>query len=423
MRKFTFLLVFWFTITASFAVVKDTYNYPTRGENGRYSLTNNWIVSNVEGNFAANAPGGKRAVSGMATFEENMYFINSELEALVVVDGKTGQMIDTIKITGQLFEGRDALSRFDVKFDNIGHCLIGTYNKNSQMYLVYEVDLKTGAATVFLKEPASEWDDAVDEVALEVYGNVHYNACVMLLNNESLVYRWSITGNIASSCEISGISVQDADYNYIGVGNAPQICPEIGDGFNLFYADGQDIYPTIFAWEYGYSVNWWSMEDLQDLQIENNKGDVVTLEKAASGIQSFRIGDEYFLIVSATGSYSRSPPANTFALLSINENIDVDSIKPLWYFPADGFGSSTTKYVDFTISSVEVNDNVANIYLYSPENGYARYEFKVGDSENIEDGLEDVVLNNQSNIQKHLCNGQLLILRNGKTCSVMGQEM
>ena len=147
------------------------------------------------------------------------------------------------------------------------------------------------------------------------------------------------------------------------------------------------------------------------------------MEKAASGIQSFRIGDEYFLIVSATGSYSRSPAANTFALLSINENIDVDSIKPLWYFPADGFGSSTTKYVDFTISSVEVNDNVANIYLYSPENGYARYEFKVGDSENIEDGLEDVVLNNQSNIQKHLCNGQLLILRNGRTYSVMGQEM
>ena len=68
MRKFTFLLVFWFTITASFAVVKDTYNYPTRGENGRYSLTNNWIVFNVEGNFAANAPGGKWTVSGMATF-------------------------------------------------------------------------------------------------------------------------------------------------------------------------------------------------------------------------------------------------------------------------------------------------------------------------------------------------------------------
>lgn len=416
MRKFTFLLVFWFTITASFAVVKDTYNYPTRGENGRYSLTNNWIVSNVEGNFAANAPGGKRAVSGMATFEENMYFINSELEALVVVDGKTGQMIDTIKITGQLFEGRDALSRFDVKFDNIGHCLIGTYNKNSQMYLVYEVDLKTGAATVFLKEPASEWDDAVDEVALEVYGNVHYNACVMLLNNESSVYRWSITGNIASSCEISGISVYDADYNYIGVGNAPQICPEIGDGFNLFYADGQDIYPTIFAWEDGDCVNWWSIEGLQ---IENNKGDVVPLAKSSSGIQSFRIGNEYFLIVSTTGQRS---PSNVFALLSIDESLDDTSIEPLWYFPADGFGSSAN-YVGFTISSVEVNDNVANIYLYSPENGYARYEFKVGDSENIEDGVEDVVLNNQSNIQKHLCNGQLLILRNGKACSVMGQEM
>lgn len=418
MRKFTFLLVFWFTITASFAVVKDTYNYPTRGENGRYSLTNNWIVSNVEGNFATNAPGGKRTVSGMATFEENMYFINSELEALVVVDGKTGQMIDTIKITGQLFEGRDVWNRFDVKFDNIGHCLIGTYDENSQMYLVYEVDLKTGAATVFLKEPASELDDTdkVNEVALEVYGNVHYNACVMLLNNESLVYRWSITGNIASSCEISGISVQDEDYNNIRAGNAPQICPEIGDGFNLFYADGQDIYPTIFAWEDGDCVNWWSIEGLQ---IENNKGDVVPLAKSSSGIQSFRIGNEYFLIVSTTGQRS---PSNVFALLSIDESLDDTSIEPLWYFPADGFGSSAN-YVSFTISSVEVNDNVANIYLYSPENGYARYEFKVGDSENVEDGVEDVVLNNQSNIQKHLRNGQLLILRNGKACSVMGQEM
>lgn len=71
-------------------------------------------------------------------------------------------------------------------------------------------------------------------------------------------------------------------------------------------------------------------------------------------------------------------------------------------------------------SSVEVNGNVANIYLYSTENGYVCYEFKVGDSENIEDGLEDVVFNNQSNTKKIFRDGQLIIVHNGVEYNVMG---
>ena len=87
---------------------KDAYAYPTRGENNQYKLENRWVISNVEDNFAANAPGGDQKVRGMAAKDGIMYFINHN-GTIVRVDGASGDMLEPIVITGDhLFQVQDS---------------------------------------------------------------------------------------------------------------------------------------------------------------------------------------------------------------------------------------------------------------------------------------------------------------------------
>lgn len=449
MRKFTCLLVALFTMTMSFAVLQESYNYPTRGEDGRYALTNKWIASRLLGNLPANfiAETGKLpTVHGMAAYDGKMYLINSELEALIVVDGRTGQITDTIKIIGEhLFQIKkedgtwsDAVtSKYrDVKFDSAGNCLIGasvegTHNdwweREFLRFFIYEVNLETGVATEVIKDYL--WDD--DEInrmsnfsfgSFGVNGDIHGDACIMTVDYFGKTYRWLITNGVVADYEMISIT---GYYNWNGTGEHAQIC--IADEFGeYFYVDGSSTYPAVCEFGGDEAEAWWTIEDgPSGLQIENNKGDIVTLQKEANGIQFFRVGDEYFLIMGATRTTSRNYncPSGASALYRVSEDLDETTLEPLWYFPADGFGYTTkgvTVDASTTSYSVEVNANLANIYLYSPEIGYACYELKVGESEIVEDAVEDVVLNNQTNIQKLFHQGQLLILRNGKTYNAQG---
>ena len=414
-------------LTLSVVALQDTYAYPTRGEHNQYKLENRWVISNVMGNFAANAPGGDQKVRGMAAKDDKMYFINRELESLIVVDGKTGDMLDNIKIIGEhLFEVENEDGTWssavtfkccDIKFDNAGNCLISALVMNSQTFFIYEVDLETGAATEVIKERL--WDNPDIEGlsfrldAFGVNGDIHDDACIMAADEQSCnVYRWLITNGVADNCEQIGVDTWELLISSFGAGAKIYPIDEMGD---LFYVDGNNTYPILVD---GNGMLVGNMAYCSaGMQIENKEGDVATLHTALNGIQEFNIGNEYFLIMAATHTLSTPPAA--FALYKYDEDLSFENLEPLWYFPADGFGSAANG-LRTAVPSVEVNGNKATIYLYSQNNGYACYELEVKASTPT---LVENTEVNSSNVQKIFRDGHVLIIRDGKTYSVIGQEM
>ena len=377
---------------------KESYTYPVRSD--KYALTNNWIFSNNEDNFAANTLGKIDHVRGMGIKDGIMYFINRETESLVRVDAATGTMLAPLKIKGDhLFQvqGEDgtykdavAYKFNDLKFDNAGNCLIGGIMTGiKEHFMIYEVNLETGVATLLIDECLADNPAYADLScrfdAFGVYGDVTKNAVVMAADPNSWnVFRWQIKNGVVGKGELISILLDPEVDNYLastatGFGTAPQIAPQDEEG-TLFYVDGFNILPMLF---YGNPEDGAVLVDdfincPHGTTVQNNEGDIATLQTGLNGLQEFQVGDEYFLVMVAT--HAANPPA-AFALYKFaDEYRTFDEMEPLWYFPNDGLGSATIG-CRTAVPSVEVNGNTATISIYAVNNGYASYTLTVDDSD------------------------------------------
>ena len=373
-------------IEKSIAGEKDAYAYPARYD-GRYQLTNTWVISNNEDNFAANRPAMNDYARGMAVKDGKMYFINRENASITVVDGATGEMLDPIIITGEhLFEVENedgswgascTLPYNDIKFDDAGNCLIGSCMSGlNQTFIIYLVDLETGEATEIVKErlganPDFEVSFASGRIdAFGVAGDVTKNGVVMAVNNYDSwdVYRWKITNGVTAPaerivCNATGSLYQEA----IGFGTASHISPQDETG-SVFYVDGFNTLPMRFNDKgelLGDFINC-----TYGTQIVNAEGDTCKMNPRHNGLCEFQVGDEYFLVMAATNT--AGSPTSSFALYKFaDESRAFDGLEPLWFFPKNGMGSTTNGCRTAPVS-VEVKDDVAYIYVYTNNNGYAR---------------------------------------------------
>ena len=411
----------------------DPYTYPVRHD--KYELKNRWVISNVMENFAANAPGGDQKVRGMAAKDGIMYFINQN-GTIVRVDGASGEMLSPITITGDhLFQVQnDSTGEWssgvtygfnDIKFDSKGNCLItGLPTSSAQRFMVYEVDLETGAATEVINERLADNPD-FDGVtarfdAMGVNGDIHGNACVMAAcaGGGLDVFRWLIIDGEAQPAElISMLIAKETDeykWDITGWGTAPQIFPQDEVG-SLFYVDGNTATPMLFD-EGGMLV-----EDFikcpAGLNVWNNPGDTTQLKADLCGLQEFQVGEEYFMIM--IGTHTPSTPPQAFALYKFaDEARSFDGLEPLWYFPADGLGSASNG-VRTAVPTVEVEGNKATIYLYAQNNGYAVYEFTVAGVGSAVEDVESVKVETKKVVE----NGQVYIIKNGVKFNVLGAEV
>ena len=390
------------------AAKKDQYEYPARYD-GKYTLTNNWVISNIEGNFADNKPGSNDYVRGMAAKDGKMYFINREIQSIVVVDGKTGEMLAPIKITGEhLFEKENedgtwssavTLPFNDIKFDQAGHCLIGACSYSTatscQSFQIYQVDLETGEATELINDVL--WDNpGLNEIvfrfdAFGVAGDVTKDGVVMAADATSgnwLVYRWLIKDGVVGEGEQVAIRLYPATdqslyINADGFGTAPQIFPQDEEG-SLFYVDGFNTLPMLF---YGNPEEGATLLDdfinvPTGVDVTNNEGEVLSMNTGHNGLVEFQVGNEYFLLMAA--GYTSSSVPSSFALYKFADaDRAFSGMEPLWYLPANGMGSAGNGCRTAPVA-VEVVGNKAYLYLYVNNNGYARYEFTVEGAESVE---------------------------------------
>ena len=444
MRKFLTIFFSFMALTALWAesiklsdgILKEDYSYPSRG-NRKYTLENNWVSSRAEGNFIA--PGTEGVVRGMAAKDGVMYFINRELSALLLVDAVTGQMADTLYITGEhlfqtgtevdsIMEWKSAVTLpfNDIKVDQAGNVLIGACVRKAETFFVYKVDLNTGEATELIKECICDNSDFADVDyrfdAFGVYGDVNGDACIMAANANGMdVYRWLIKDGVVGQAEKIFIALDsniDSSLNLSAtkLNTAPQIYPQDEVG-SLFYVDGYSLYPMLIS-EDGLLV-----EDMVEIPtgktVVNDLDNVLTIDGAMNGMLEFQVGDEYFFLMAASNCLYTQIPA-TFALFKFkDENRSFSELEPLWYFPVKGMGDGNAKNACFTAPvSVEVIEDKATMYLYSQNLGYASYTLTIQTNDIAT--LVDDVPTDSITITKILRGGQLLILRDGIEYNAQG---
>ena len=435
-------------IVRPIAGVKEDFTYPTR-RGGRYALENNWVISKTEDNFAANKPGSDDYVRGMAAKDGIMYFINRETESIVRVDGKTGEMLDPIKLTGEhLFQksstnaetgevtwaAATTLPFNDIKFDQAGNCLIGacmTGATTCQHFMIYTVDLKTGACTLLIDDVLWE-NPGLENVqfrfdAFGAAGDVTKNGVVMAAdaNGSWNVYRWLITDGVAGEGEQVAVlidpAVDESLYvNAAGYGTAPQIFPqdELGE---LFYVDGFNTLPMLF---YGNPEEGATLIDdfikvPYGVKVWNNKGvDDISMNANFNGLVEFQVGEEYFLLMVAANNTHSVP--STYALFKFADaDRAFSGLEPLWYFPHNGLGTATIGCRTAVPSVDVVSDTEATLYLYATNNGYAAYTLTIDPAQTAVEDVEAVKVEAKKVIE----NGNIFVIKNGVKYNMLGAEV
>ena len=429
------------------AGVVEDFTYPAR-YNGRYSLKNNWVISNIEDNYAANKPGSNDYVRGMAAKDGKMYFINRETESIVVVDGKTGNMLDPIKLTGDhLFQkvtGTDSITGEatyaagttlpfnDIKFDQAGNCLIGacmTGATTCQTFFIYVVDLETGVCTKLIEDVLWENPDLVQVQfrfdAFGAAGDVTKNGVVMAAdaNGSWNVYRWLITDGVAGEGEQVAVLLdpavdQSLFINAAGYGTAPQIFPQDEEG-ELFYVDGFNTLPMLFYGNPDEGANL--IDDFINVPTGTkvwNNNDTISMNQGMNGLVEFQVGEEYFLLMVAMNNVGAVPV--TYALYKFaDEDRAFAGMEPLWYFPHNGLGTTTIGCRTAVPSVDVVSDTEATLYLYATNNGYAAYTLTIDPTISAVEDVETVKVEAKKVIE----NGNVVVIKNGVKYNMLGAEV
>jgi len=385
-------------VTAAPVPRPDPGVYQPITEDGKqYTLTNKWLVSNTLDNFTANPVGGGSMVRGMTAKDGKMYFVDREKRQLTVFDGATGAKLDPIPIADNVFkqpdyanpgEVKDAgtLILNDIKKDAAGNILVGNCFQNNdpigtvttdatqQNFQVWKINLEDGTGTIVVDECLRSNPDFTDNDirfdAFGVYGDVDGNAIIMAANAAAMeAYKWTVTGGVAGKAEQIIIDNYTEGTFLTGLSNpgtAPQILP-VDD--NYFYLDGNATLPTLIDME-GNVVDGFFNDQQETWTVGNNAGH--------NGVTEFEMGGEYFLLMASMNT-AGSPPS-TFTLFKFKDaNKEFKDIQSLWTLPAAGMGGASNPY-RAAIPVVEVDEatQTATIYLYTGENGYGVYEFKIG---------------------------------------------
>ena len=434
-------------IVVPVAGVVEDYTYPVRHD-GKYALKNNWVISNIEDNFAANKPGSNDYVRGMAAKDGIMYFINRETKSIVRVDGKTGNMLEPLVLQGTdtLFKSQTVnaegetvwadgttLPFNDIKFDQAGNCLIGacmTGATKCQTFYIYIVDLETGVCTKLIEDVLWE-NPGLDQVqfrfdAFGAAGDVTKNGVIMAAdaNGSWNVYRWLVEDGVAGEGEQVAVLLdpavdQSLFVNAAGYGTAPQIFPqdEVGE---LFYVDGFNTLPMLF---YGNPDEGAVLIDdfinvPTGVKVWNDANDTISMNANFNGLVEFQVGEEYFLLMVAANNTHNVP--TTYALYKFADaDRAFEGMEPLWYFPHKGLGTATIGCRTATPSVDVVSDTEATLYLYATNNGYAAYTLTIAADDTAVEDIEDVKVKAEKLIE----NGNIFVIKNGVKYNMLGAEI
>jgi uncharacterized repeat protein (TIGR02543 family) len=375
-------------------------------EDGKYTLTSKWLVSNKMDNLSANPIGKSGFVRGMTAKDDIMYFIDRELKQLTRVDGATGEKLAPIKLANNIFTytGRNkadtadssyvagTLPFNDIKIDGAGNVLLGNgITSNAQPFQVWKINLATGEGELIVNEILKENYDFAEATvrfdAFGVYGDVTGDAIIMAMNASDMeAYKWTISGGVAGGAEVILIDNSQEGTYLTGLPNpgaAPQIFPM---DENYFYIDGWSTLPTLIDMD-GNVVDGFYNVTSEDWTV------AASTKQGHNGLIEFSVGDDHFLLMAYTNT-AGTPPSSFRMFKWADANKEFADIQSLWILPEAGMGAASNAYRT-AVPSVLVDEEkgVATIYLYTGENGYGVYEFKVNAPNSVSIEINKELLN------------------------------
>lgn len=324
-----------------------------------------------------------------------------------------------------------SLPNNDIQVDAAGNVLVANLiTSASDRFQVWKVDLTTGTGTVLVDTDIKTHYPSVPTMrfdAFGVWGDVNGNAVIMAAAAEASAvmeaYQWTIEGGVVTQ-KPKRIELQnDAKYYFYkpqgatefeplpNLGSAPRVLP-LNDSF--FIIDGNTTYPTlmqiseiqdevevdgelVLITRYIGNVvdGFYKVLDGSGAIIDDTAyklmQDAVTVDgrtfpmnEGHNGIAMFELGGESFVIMAATNT--ALAPASSFRMFKFkDEGKAFKEMEIMWTFPLKavtndvgevlsylGMGA-TSNGIRTAVPRVEVKDNVADIYLYTHENGYAKY--------------------------------------------------
>lgn len=363
------------------------------------------------------------------------------------------------------------LQNNDIHVDGAGNVLISNMVTSATgRFQVWKINMADGTGTVLVDtDIKSHYPDiatnAVRFDAFGVSGDVNGDAVIMALPSASATgagmeaYQWTITGGTITTQKPKIIQVQSEGQYYFqkkgadgtypllkNFGYAPRVLPI---NAQYFIVDGQATYPTLIQIEelvdditntvtyVGNVVDGFYQRLNADGNVEDDTayrlmkdattvaGQTFDLTEGHNGLSMFQLGGESFIVMAATAF--DKVPKSSFRLFKFASTADLSfkNMTTMWTFPLkstaetyQGMGGANNG-VFTAVPSVEVKDNVANIYLYTQENGYAKYEMEyqttglgkvsVSDVEVQVTGKQIIVSEEVARIQVFSIGGQKLL--------------
>ena len=359
------------------------------GNNEMFKIHESWIFSTYTNNFDPIDLGGSALVRGMDTWNGKIYFPfrgGIGKHKIHVYDGEIGDYIRSINLQKDIFtkiENGDTafavtLPNNDLHFDNVGNCLIGgcviTDNTEKQPMLIYNVNLETGECKEIINEEITASNARFD--AFDVYGDINNSAIIMAIDNNSLCcYRWIISNGISKNAEKILVPQMEGPWDNTNSITSGRIYI---DNDSIFYIDGWGSYANRYKYKDGKIIYLDNAENTPDVNPDNSN---------LAGCTEFQLkdknGEEQYFFISAKVNPDDGGYTYYFDLIQFaDENKDFAKATYLCSFPENTSKMNSNSYRTAEVS-VEVIDNIAEIYIYIGENGYAKYRFSIDGQEVI----------------------------------------
>ncbi len=355
----------------------DSYYEPKNS--GQLVFKNMWICSKNTGNYATTeeliAPSG--AARSMAVKDGKMLFIDRTNKQIVRVSGSTGVKLTPVVLNSTIFsDPAIGLTPFsDIRVDNAGNVLVGNaISIGSEQFQIWKINMNDGTGSLVIDQSSllALFPD-ITPIKFEffnVYGDVNSNAVIYAVNSTMHVFKWTIRNGVAGTPVAIRIEKQKDLLTLTTFNSFAQISP-IDE--NQFYIDGGTTYP-VFCNDLGTVIDGFSSNTKNLTDSTTLFGQKILISKTFNGVKEFQVGNDYYLLTSAT-SNSPSPCPSAFRLFKFADaNKSFATMDCLWTFPQQGMGTAVNIYRN-AMPAVEVKGNSAKIYIYIGENGYGMYEF------------------------------------------------
>ena len=222
--------------------------------------------------------------------------------------------------------------------------------------VVNYVDLNTCIAKEVCRLTCPEGGRA-DNVS--IYGDVLSGQFYVFaaIKDSNKVVRWTVTGDTFTSevCYLKSFYPTSAT----ALGTAPLVTPITE---NDILVDGTTIYPTRYDFATGEITESFA-----------EKSAIASSKASASGVKCFTLAGKNY-IAHAYNHYNNSTNPSNVQLVSIDEQMDFNSMSGLWTLPQSGLGTVSIGTLHVLADFDLVSNNKGVLYVYSPGNGLSAYE-------------------------------------------------